>query len=150
MYSRSEGFTLIELMIAVGIIAIIAAVALPQYTRYTERAHRTEAMADLMDCAQGMERMASQTFTYEGGAVGAANAGVVSAAVCTPNSAAAAIGRYVITVAGTQSVFSLVATPVNNSVDQGRTITYNSAGQRGWDEDGAGGIIAAEMDWEEG
>lgn len=149
MRRYGKGFTLIELMIAVGIIAILAAVVLPQYRMYTERTHRTEAMADLMECAQGMERMASQTFTYEGGAVGGADAGVVDASVCTPVSTSANVNRYVITVNGTPTAFTLLATPVGN-VDQGRIITYDSAGQRGWDEDGVGGITAAEMDWEEG
>lgn len=64
---RSAGFTLIELMIAVTIIGIIAAIAFPAYQNQVEQTRRTTAQADLLELAQWMERRYSNGFDYRDG-----------------------------------------------------------------------------------
>ena len=53
---RTAGFTLIEVMITVAIIAILAAVGYPQYTDYTRRGQLPEAMAAMSDYRVKMEQ----------------------------------------------------------------------------------------------
>jgi type IV pilus assembly protein PilE len=56
MVVTTKGFTLIELMITVTIVAILAAIAIPSYSHYTLKAHRTEAKSALLDMASLEER----------------------------------------------------------------------------------------------
>ncbi|WP_116750116.1 type IV pilin protein [Acidovorax sp. 99] len=60
----AQGFTLIELMIVVAIVAILSAVAYPSYQEYVRRGHRAEARAGLLQAQQWLERAATATGTY--------------------------------------------------------------------------------------
>ncbi len=59
-----KGFSLIELMIAVAVVGISAARALPSYTAYTERSRRADGKAALQRAAQWLERAVTATGTY--------------------------------------------------------------------------------------
>ena len=61
---RQSGFTLVELMITVGIVAILAAIAYPSYQRYVARTHRNAASACMSQYAQVMERHYTTGMTY--------------------------------------------------------------------------------------
>ena len=55
MKSVQKGFTLIELMIVVAIIAILAAIAIPQYQNYVIRSQVTRAMGEAGDMKVAVE-----------------------------------------------------------------------------------------------
>ena len=63
---RTSGFTLIELMITVAILAIIAGIAYPAYQQYVVETRRATAQGDLLELAAFMERYYGQNFTYVG------------------------------------------------------------------------------------
>jgi len=59
-----SGFTLIELMITVAIVAILAAIAYPAYTEQVAKSRRAEAKAMLMQVMGAQERFYSLNSTY--------------------------------------------------------------------------------------
>ena len=61
---RSRGFTLLELIIACAIIAILAAIAYPSYINSVQKSRRAEATAALLGVASQMERYSTERGTY--------------------------------------------------------------------------------------
>lgn len=59
-----HGFTLVELMIAMVIIGILMAVALPSYQKYVAKSRRSDAINSLSTIAQAEERMRSNRSSY--------------------------------------------------------------------------------------
>lgn len=64
MSPRRNGFTLIEVLIAVAIVAILAAVGYPQYSEYSKKTRRSEIAAVLVEEAQKLERFHSRAGQY--------------------------------------------------------------------------------------
>ena len=62
--NKYRGFTLIELMIATAIVALLAALAYPSYTRYIVRSNRTSAQAQMMDIANREQQYLLANRTY--------------------------------------------------------------------------------------
>lgn len=77
---RARGFTLIEVMIAVAIVAILATVAFPAYTDYITRSKISEAVGQLSEMRVKLEQFFLDNRTY----VGACAAGTVAPLPASP------------------------------------------------------------------
>ncbi|EFF45549.1 type IV pilin protein [Xanthomonas citri] len=61
-----RGFTLIELMIVVAVVAILSAIAYPSYTEHVRKSRRAQAKVDLVEYGQLAERFHTVQNTYSG------------------------------------------------------------------------------------
>jgi type IV pilus assembly protein PilE len=62
--SSASGFSLIELMVAVSIVAILAAIAFPMYTKQVQHSRRVDARTAVLDIAGREERYLSTSSSY--------------------------------------------------------------------------------------
>jgi type IV pilus assembly protein PilE len=123
------GFTLIELMIAVAVVAILASVALPNYQQYVLRTNRAEAKTVLLEAAQLMERNYSEANRYDTNTAGDSIALSVTQA---PKTGTAKYKISFTTGSPTTSTYTIQAVPQESQAnDTCGTLTLNHLGQQG-------------------
>ncbi|MBL4673422.1 MAG: type IV pilin protein [Arenicella sp.] len=104
----AQGFTLLELMIVVVIVAMLAAVAIPSYSQYIIRANRSDAQDKLSEVVFEQERFANRNrrYTLDMTQLGYAADPVVSSQGLYTIDAAVCVGATV------QTCVVMTATPV--------------------------------------
>ena len=66
MISKMKGFTLVEMMVVVMVIAIMAAIALPSYQSYVRKSEEHSAQQEIQKIMRDLEHQKSRQFNYLG------------------------------------------------------------------------------------
>ncbi len=111
---KQQGFTLIELMIVVAIIAILAAIAIPQYNDYTARAQMSEAYT----LASGLKTPIAEAYAQDN-----------SATSCDVPDNAVTTGKYVesVTATGACAITALMKSDGVNAKAAGKNVVLTFA-----------------------
>ena len=128
MYKKNDlGFTLIELMIVIVVMAIIVSIALPSYQSTVRKARRSEAKALLLEVSAAEVRYFTNRSQYTDSVTGALPAGLGYSTDLSTG------GHYRITAAGAPNTFTLTATPQGDQASDSicANITITDTGVKG-------------------
>lgn len=106
-FSVQAGFTLIELMVVVAIVAVLASVAIPSFMDSTRKSRRADAVFALQQIQMEQEKLRANCTTYAANLTGERGCGVLGYPATTPE------GYYVLSIdesSVTRTSFTVIAT----------------------------------------
>jgi type IV pilus assembly protein PilE len=117
------GFTLIELVVVMAVAAILAAIAIPNYSEYVMRSHRSAVQSFISDVASRQSQFFLDRRNYA--------ATVAALNMVAPAEVAARYNVAIAVVAGPPAGFQVSATPVGTqATDRCGVMTVDQAGNR--------------------
>ena len=120
---NTAGFTLIEVMIAVAVVAILATIALPSYREYIQRSHRSEAQAHLMALSARQQQFLVDTRSYA--------ASLATLAIPEPANVTKAYAVTMTVDAGPPPGYTITATPnASQTSERCGTLTIDQTGTK--------------------
>jgi len=121
-----RGFTLLEIMVAVVIVGIIAAIAIPSYTGYVTRTKRADAVTALQTVALFQEKNMAEIGRYDTIANLVANVGLIN-----PNADANRNYDITVNLGAGNTTFTAIATPNAGNFSDTIAFAIQSDGQVG-------------------
>jgi type IV pilus assembly protein PilE len=115
---KQEGFSLIEVLVTVAIVAVLAGVAIPNYSNYVVRAQLTEAHTYLADYRTRMEQFYQDNRSY------------ASATACGVATATTSMKNFSATCVSAGQTFTATVTGNSGSPASGFAYTIDNRGQR--------------------
>jgi prepilin-type N-terminal cleavage/methylation domain-containing protein len=140
MKSRNEGFTIIEIMIVIAVVAILAAIAIPSYRDYILRGKLVDAHNALSDFRVRQEQFYQDNRRYDGAGLGGCGAATPTSKYftfgCVPDGTTPS-QTYVATATGiaAQGTGGFAFT-INEANARATTVTA-PASTNGWSSNGA-------------
>lgn len=121
---KCRAFTLIELMIAIAVIALLTAIAYPSYQSYLRKGHRAAAQTFMLDIANRQQQYLLDARTY--------TTDIPGVLKLTPSSDLATRYTFAVAVnAGPPPSYTITATPVPGSSQDGDgNLTLDSSGTK--------------------
>jgi type IV pilus assembly protein PilE len=142
--ARSYGFTLVELMVVVVILAIIVGIAYPSYRNYVTQTRRSDAQSILTQVANNQEKFFSNcnryTTTMNPGDIAGCTGLGYSDNLSPDGHYQVTIGTTTIAGAGTiATAYTATATPVAGGLQANNgALRIDSTGVRDWNKPGVG------------
>jgi type IV pilus assembly protein PilE len=129
------GFTLVEMLVTIAIIAILASIAYPSYTSSIRKGRRTDAKTVLLQASQWMERFYTVNNRYDqtinGDAVDASTQFGASGLLNAPIEGEPKYYDILISNV-TRTSYKLIATPINGQdYDECKILTITNTGVKG-------------------
>lgn len=126
---KSQGFTLIELMIVVAIVGILTAIVLPSYEQHLIRASREAAQTELTQMAGVQEKIYLNSSAYTGAAITAAYTGTSAGGLGSTGTSLD--GKYAYSCVCNAQDFVITATPAAGTKQAADgNLSISSTGQR--------------------
>ena len=135
MFKKTLGFSLIELMVSVAILAILTSIAYPSYIEYMAKGARSEGAAILLDAANPQEQyyLDFHTYTSDMKALG-----YPDNPTTYPFDRASSARSYEVSASGDSNGFTLTAKAINAQAKRDSTCTslkINHLGRRSSNSD---------------
>ena len=125
--SKQKGFSLIELMIAVVIVGVLAAVAFPSYQNYIVKSNRAAAQAFMVDAASREKQYLLDARSY---VAVADNSGFSALGMTVPGDVSKHYAVAISAPAGTPPSFIITATPTSSQQTADGALTLDSDGAK--------------------
>jgi type IV pilus assembly protein PilE len=118
--SAARGFTLIELMITVAIVAILATIASTSYNSQVQKSRRTDARSAVLDLAGREEKLFSTTNAYS---AAASDLGYAAVGTPWPINIGSNYYNVSVTVGNPATTYVITATPINSQASDTQCTT---------------------------